>query len=138
MAAEFQQDDNRIRVKLEPEMQPVRYEDRMDLNSEIDVGVDTHMKGLGVAGLVAIAAGVLCILVGAIFFILGYPQDWIASISDTGKYAASRALIERVVLFLGFGITLLFFGVSAFFYGRTVLGSGHLDQFSTKEVEVET
>jgi predicted membrane channel-forming protein YqfA (hemolysin III family) len=96
------------------------------------------MKGLGVAGLVAIAAGVLCILVGAIFFILGYPQDWIASISDTGKYAASRALIERVVLFLGFGITLLFFGVSAFFYGRTVLGSGHLDQFSTKEVEVET
>ncbi len=129
-------DDNRIRVRLESEMQPVRYEDRMDLNSEIDVGVDTHMKGLGVAGLVAIAVGVLCVLIGSVLFTLGYPQDWYASIASD-RWGASRALIERVVLFLGGGIVLLFFGTSAFFYGRTVLGSGHLDQFTTKEVEVE-
>ena len=129
-------EDNRIRVRLQPEMQPVRYEDRMDLNSEIAVGVDTHMKGLSVAGLVAIAVGVLCVLIGSIMLGLGYPETWQSSITDS-DYAESRALIERVMLFLGSGIVLLFFGTSAFFYGRTVLGSGHLDQFTTKEVEVE-
>lgn len=129
-------DDNRIRVRLEPEMQPVHYEDRRDLNSEIDVGVETQTKGLGVAGLIAIAVGVVCLIIGAVFFTLGYPEPWYASISDS-DWLESRALVERVYLFLGAGIVLLFFGTSAFFYGRTVLGSGHLDQFTTNEVEVE-
>ena len=129
-------DDNRIRVRVEPEMQPIRYEDKLDLNSEIDVGVDTHMKGLGVAGLVAIAVGVLCVLIGGILFSLGYPQDWYSSPTST-NWQSSRALIERFVLFMGGGIVLLFFGTSAFFYGRTVLGSGHLDQFTTTDMEVE-
>lgn len=131
------QEDNRIRVRVEPELQPVRYEDKMDLNSEIEVGVDTHMKGLGVAGLIAIAVGVLCVLIGAILYTVGYPEPWYANIADA-DWADSRALIERVMLLWGGGVVLLFFGTSAFFYGRTVLGSGRLDQFTTKEMEVET
>jgi len=37
----------------------------------------------------------------------------------------------------GAGVVLLFFGASSFFYGRTVLGSGSLDQFTDSDVEVQ-
>lgn len=127
--------ENRIRVRLEPEMTPVRLEDKMDLHAQIDVEVDAHLTGLAVFGMVAIAVGVLSILMGSIFFVSGYPDKYHAT--DGVSIQDSHNFIETVVLLMGSGVVLLFFGASAFFYGRTVLGSGHLDQFTDSDVEVE-
>ncbi|HUR60834.1 MAG TPA: hypothetical protein VM286_00525 [Candidatus Thermoplasmatota archaeon] len=127
--------DNRIRVRVEPEMTPIRLEDRMDLNSEIKVAVDSHLKGLAVAGLVAIALGTLLLLVGCIYFTFGYPDLYRGNAPYT--FAEATTFIERVVEALAAGVILLFGGTSAFFYGRLVLGSGHLDQFTTQALEVE-
>lgn len=130
------ENDNRIRVRVEPEMTPIRLEDRMDLNSEIKVAVDSHLKGLAVAGLVAIALGTVLVLAGSIYFTLGYPNPYHSGNGFTVEQ--SFRFIERVVEILAAGIILLFGGTSAFFYGRLVLGSGHLDQFSTQALEVES
>lgn len=129
------ENDNRIRVRVEPEMTPIRLEDRMDLNSEIKVAVDSHLKGLAVAGLFAITVGTLMVLAGSIYFTLGYPDLYHASNGYT--ILESHTFIERVVEVLAAGVILLFGGTSAFFYGRLVLGSGHLDQFTTQALEVE-
>ncbi len=127
--------ENRIRVRLEPEMTPVRLEDKMDLHAEIQVAVNSHLTGLAIFGMVAIAVGVLAMLVGAVYFTSGYPDKYHAtagvSIGDSHNF------IETVVLLTGSGVVLLFFGASAFFYGRTVLGSGSLDQFTDSDVEVQ-
>ncbi|MCA1810627.1 MAG: hypothetical protein LC623_01285 [Halobacteriales archaeon] len=127
--------ENRIKVKVEPEMTPIRLEDRMDLNSEIKVSVGSHLKGLAVVGLVGIALGTLLVLAGSIYFTTGYPDLYHATHGYTVQ--ESHTFIERVVEVLAAGIILLFGGTSAFFYGRLVLGSGHLDQFST-QAEVES
>jgi hypothetical protein len=127
--------ENRIKVKVEPEMTPIRLEDRMDLNSEIKVAVGSHLKGLAVVGLVAIALGTLLVLAGSVYFTLGYPNLYHAWNGYTVQ--ESHTFIERVVEVLAAGVILLFGGTSAFFYGRLVLGSGHLDQFST-QAEVES
>jgi len=124
--------ENRIRVRVEPELTPVRLEDKMDLNAEIDVGVDSHLKGLGVVGIVAVALGALCLLIGSMMLGFGYPTPFKGSSAD----AFHNAYAKSTILFVGVGVLLLFFGTSAFFYGRTVLGSGHLDQFATRDVEV--
>lgn len=127
--------ENRIRVKLEDELTPVRREERMDLNAEIKVDVDSHLKGLAVVGLVAIALGTIALLVGAVLFTLGYPDQFKGSNGVT--FEEATGFIERTVLMLTAGIILLLAGTSSFFYGRTVLGSGHVDQFVTKELEIQ-
>jgi hypothetical protein len=129
-------DENRIRVRLESELTPVRLEDKMDLHAEIQVAVDSHLTGLAIFGLVALLVGILAVLVGAIMFALNYPNPWYAAFGSA-HYQESRDLIKRIVLFLAGGIVLIFVGTSTFFYGRTVLGSGSLDQFSDSNVEVE-
>jgi hypothetical protein len=126
--------ENRIKVKVEQELTPIRLNDRMDLNSEINVAVDSHLKGIAVAGLAAIALGTLLVLAGSIYFTLGYPDLYHATHGYTVQ--ESHTFIERVVETLAAGVVLLFGGTSSFFYGRLVLGSGHLDQFST-QAEVE-
>ncbi|MES2154299.1 MAG: hypothetical protein V4510_04110 [bacterium] len=127
--------ENRIRVRLEPEMTPVRLEDKMDLHAEIQVAVDSHLTGLAVFGMVAIAVGILGIVAGAVYFVSGYPDKYHAANGVT--VADSHNFIESIVLLMGSGIVLLFFGASAFFYGRTVLGQGSLDQFTDSDVEVQ-
>lgn len=128
--------ENRIKVRVEPEMTPIRLEDRMDLNSEIKVNVGSHLRGLAVVGLLAIALGTLLVLSGSIYFTLGYPDLYHATHGYT--VTESHTFIERVVEVLAAGVILLFGGTSMFFYGRLVLGSGHLDQFSTQALEVES
>ncbi len=127
--------ENRIRVKLEPQMTPVRLDDKMDLHAQIDVAVDSHLTGLAVFGMVAIALGVLSILIGSVYFVSGYPDKYHATNGVT--IDDSHNFIETVILLTGTGVVLLFFGASAFFYGRTVLGSGSLDQFTDSDVEVQ-
>jgi hypothetical protein len=120
--------ENRIRVRMDPELTPVRLEDKMDVNTEIRVAVESHLKGLGVAGLVCMALGFLLILVAAVMFAAGYPDKYHAS--NGVSLADSHAFIETFVLTSAAGFVLFLFGTSSFFYGRTVLGSGHLDDFS--------
>ena len=127
-------DENRIRVRMQDEMTPVRREERIDLNAEIKVDVDSHLKGLAVAGLVAIALGTLLVLVGAIMFTMGYPETFHGCGGTCIE--ESHGMILWVIELLAAGIILLFVGTSSFFYGRTVLGSGHLDQFTTQEIQV--
>lgn len=127
--------ENRIKVKVANDLQPVRREERMDLNAEIKVDVDSHLKGLAVAGLGLIALGTLLVLAGAIMFTMGYPDKFKALNGIT--FEQSTSFIQTIVLLLAAGIISLFVGTSSFFYGRTVLGSGHVDQFVTKELEVQ-
>ena len=127
--------ENRIRVNLQPELTPTRLEDKvdkMDVNAEIDVGVNTHVKGLGMAGIACIVAGALAVLVASVMLAFGYPTPWIGAPDDGGH----TAFVKGVVLTAASGVVLLFFGTSAFFYGRTVLGSGQLDEFTSSNVEV--
>lgn len=124
--------ENRIRVNMQPELTPVRLEDKMDVNAVIDVGVDTHLKGIGVAGAVAATLGALGIFVAAIMLAFNFPTPWYGAVND----AAHVAIVKGIVITAAGGVILLFIGTSAFFYGRTVLGSGHLDQFATSNVEI--
>ncbi|MFO1533195.1 MAG: hypothetical protein ABR562_05800 [Thermoplasmatota archaeon] len=124
--------ENRIRVRVEPELTPTRLEDKMDVNAEIDVGVDTHLKGLGVAGAVCVGVGFVALLAAALMFLFGYPTPWYGTAAD-GEHVA---YVKTVVLLGASAVVFLFFGTSAFFYGRTVLGSGHMDQFATSAVEI--
>jgi hypothetical protein len=125
--------ENRIRVTMQPEMTPVRLEDKVDVNAEIDVGVESHLRGLGVAGAVCVALGALAILVASMMFAFGYPTPWRGDINDSFHNAYVLSVIEIAAA----GVILLFFGTTAFFYGRTVLGSGALDQYATHEVQVD-
>lgn len=121
---------NRITLRLEPELTPVRMDDKLDLNAEIKVKVDSHLTGLGVFGLILVGIGTVLLLTGAFLFWWAWPDQWNA---ETVSYARSRQLVEAVVLLIGAGLTALFFGTSSFFYGRTVLGSGSLDAFQMQE-----
>lgn len=126
---------NRIRVRMEPELTPVRLEDRrLDLREEIQVRVDSHLTALGTAGLLVLGLAILAIIVGSTLFAQGYPQTWYTEgPPGSDAYQASRALIESVLLLWGGGIVGLLLGTSMFFYGRTVLGSGRFDSFATRE-----
>lgn len=123
-------DEDTIHVRIRPELTPVRTENRINLNAAIDVAVKSRLTGLGIVGVIALAAGVFALLAGALVFMDAYPEKWYA---QTVPWAESRAIIELVVLLFGGGIVALFLGTSMFFYGRTVLGSGELDQFQMQE-----
>lgn len=128
-------DDNRIRLKMKPELTPVRLEDRMDVKASIDVQVNSNLRGLSVAGLVLMALGLLAMVVGLVMLVIGYPEDWQAwgeyeGHADAMDWDESRGLIETVVLSVGAGFTLLLLGSAMFFYGRTVVGKGRLDRFT--------
>lgn len=122
-------DDNRISLRMEPQLTPVRLEDKVDVNAEIKVAVDSHLTGLGVGGIACIFLGVLSLLVGMMVFAYAFPEHWRGSADDLAHYS----YVKSVAGLVGLGIVLLFLGTSMFFYGRTVLGSGRLDQFSMQE-----
>ena len=124
--------ENRIRVKMQPELTPVRLEEKVDVNAEIDVGVETHLKGLGVVGVVLATLGALGMVLACVLFAFGYPTPWVHDVNDDG----ANAFVKAVVISGALGVALLFVGTSLFFYGRTVLGSGSLDQYATHEVQV--
>jgi len=122
-------EDNRIHVRIDPELMPVR-EGRLDLNAEIAVQVRSRLTPLGIAGVVTIGLGVAALVAGLLVFLATYPEDWYTNASG---WAQSRRIIERIVLLFSGGIVALFLGTSMFFYGRTVLGAGTLDQFQSQQ-----
>jgi hypothetical protein len=117
--------ENRIKLRVEPEMTPVRMDDKLDLNAEIKVKVDSHLTGLGIFGLVMIAVATVLLLAGSILFSVAFPEKWYA---QTVSYDTSRTIIRAVVLMLGAGVVSLFLGTASYFYGRTVLGCRHPEE----------
>lgn len=128
--------DSRINISMDPELEPERLEDRRDLNAQIDVAVDVRLTRLSVFGVVLLAVGIAAVLLGSVVFALNFPHNWYASSTDIAHFDTTRAVIKAVLISFGVGVISLLLGASAFFHGRAVLGSGHLDQFTTEQLEV--
>jgi hypothetical protein len=125
-------DENRIRLRVQQEATPISLQDQVDLKAKIKVEVETHLTGLGMAGVVGLIFGAVLVVVGCILFAAVYPDNgWRgpAQPFDDRHYF----IVQAVVLLFGVGITALMLGTATFFYGRTVLGSGGLEQFESEE-----
>ncbi len=122
-------DDNRIRLKVQQEATPISLQDQVDLKAQIKVDVETHLTGLGMGGVIALALGAIALVVGSVVFLSVYPDQWYGDASDMTHYR----YVRTVELSWGAGIILLLLGTAMFFYGRTVLGSGGLQQLESIE-----
>ena len=124
--------ENRISLRVQQEPTPISLQDQVDLKAKIKVEVETHLTGLGMAGVVVLAVGALCVLIGCIMFAIVYPDNGWSGPAQ--PYSHSHYdVVQAVVLLFGVGVTALMLGTSMFFYGRTVLGSGGLEQFESEE-----
>ncbi len=119
--------DNRIQVPVDSSFSSGRRLDRMDLHGELDIHVETNLGPSGIAGVVMLALGALALLIGAAFFLNGFPDTWYGAGDIT--FEESKRLVERVMISSGLGVILLFAGTSLYFYGRTTRGAGSLDQY---------
>ena len=125
-------DDNRIRLKVQQEATPISLQDQVDLKAQIKVDVETHLTGLGMAGVIALTLGALAIVIGSIVLAATYPDNgWSGPAQPFSD--PHYDVVRSVVLLIGVGITLLMLGTAMFFYGRTVLGSGGLQQLESIE-----
>lgn len=122
-------DENRIKLKVQQEATPISLQDQVDLKAQIKVDVETHLTGLGMAGVIALTLGALAIVIGSVVFLSVYPDQWYGDHSDGSHYT----YVRTVELLWGFGVVLLMLGTAMFFYGRTVLGSGGLQQLESIE-----
>ena len=130
--AELAEQENRIRLKVQQEATPISLQDQVDLKAKIKVEVETHLTGLGMAGVVTLAVGALCVVLGSIYLAVVYPDNgWSGPAQPFSD--PHYTTVRTIVLLLGFGVTCLMLGTSMFFYGRTVLGSGGLEQFESEE-----
>jgi hypothetical protein len=124
--------ENRIKLRVNQEPTPISLQDQVDLKAKIKVEVETHLTGLGMGGVVVLAVGALCVVIGCILFAVVYPDNgW--SGPATPFTDRHYDIVRSVVLLFGVGVTSLMLGTSMFFYGRTVLGSGGLEQFESEE-----
>lgn len=124
--------ENRIKLRVQQEPTPISLQDQVDLKAKIKVEVETHLTGLGMGGVVVLAIGAICVVLGCILFAAVYPDNgW----SGPAQPFSDRHydIVRGVVLLLAVGIIALMLGTSMFFYGRTVLGSGGLEQFESEE-----
>lgn len=125
-------DENRIRLKVQQEATPISLQDQVDLKAQIKVDVETHLTGLGMAGVIALTLGALAIVIGSIILAATYPDNgWSGPAQPFSD--PHYDVVRSVVLLIGVGITLLMLGTAMFFYGRTVLGSGGLQQLESIE-----
>jgi len=122
-------EENRIRLRVQQEATPISLQDQVDLKAQIKVDVETHLTGLGMAGVIALTLGALALVVGSAVFLSVYPDKWYGEHEDGSHYT----YVRTVELLWGFGIILLLLGTAMFFYGRTVLGSGGLQQLESVE-----
>lgn len=124
--------ENRIRLRVQQEATPISLQDQVDLKAKIKVEVETHLTGLGMAGVVTLAIGALCVVIGSVFLAIVYPDNGWSGPSQPFS-DPHYTVVRTIVLLLGVGVTSLMLGTSMFFYGRTVLGSGGLEQFESEE-----
>ena len=127
-----EQAENRIKLKVQQEPTPISLQDQVDLKAKIKVEVETHLTGLGMGGVVVLAIGALCVVIGSVWLAFVYPSHgWSGPAQPFSD--PHYAIVRSIVLLLGIGVTALMLGTSMFFYGRTVLGSGGLEQFESEE-----
>jgi len=125
-------DENRIKLKVQQEPTPISLQDQVDLKAKIKVEVETHLTGLGMGGVVVLAVGALCVVVACVWLAIVYPNNgWRGPAQPFSD--AHYAIVRSIVLLMGVGVTGLMLGTAMFFYGRTVLGSGGLEQFESEE-----
>ena len=130
--AQLADQENRIKLKVQQDATPISLQDQVDLKAKIKVEVETHLTGLGMGGVVTLAVGALCVVIGSIFLAVVYPDNgWSGPAQPFSD--PHYGIVRAIVLLLGFGVTCLMLGTSMFFYGRTVLGSGGLEQFESEE-----
>jgi hypothetical protein len=124
--------ENRIRLRVQQEATPISLQDQVDLKAKIKVDVETHLTGLGMGGVVVLALGALFVVIGSIWLAAVYPdRGWSGPAQPFSD--PHYTTVRSIVVLLGLGITSLMLGTSMFFYGRTVLGSGGLEQFESEE-----
>ncbi len=130
--AQLADQENRIKLKVQQDPTPISLQDQVDLKAKIKVEVETHLTGLGMGGVVTLAIGALCVVIGSIFLAVVYPDNgWSGPAQPFSD--PHYSVVRAIVLLLGVGVTSLMLGTSMFFYGRTVLGSGGLEQFESEE-----
>lgn len=122
-------DENRIRLRVQQEATPISLQDQVDLKAQIKVDVETHLTGLGMMGVISLALGALLLIVGCILWVAIYPDEWGGYVGDDSSFTKTLVVEEL----WGVGFTLLMLGTAMFFYGRTVLGSGGLQQIESLE-----
>ena len=122
--------ENRIRLKVQQEATPISLQDQIDVKAQIKVDVETHLTGLGMVGVVCLALGALLLIIGCVMFVAVYPQGWGGVIGQWADFRNTRT----IELLWGVGATFLMIGTAMFFYGRTVLGSGGLQQMESQEI----
>lgn len=120
---------NRIRLKVQQEATPISLQDQVGLKAQIKVDVETHLTGLGVFGVFFLALGAVLLIGGSLFWVTIYPEEWGGYVGDDSSFTKTL-LVEQM---WGFGFTFLMLGTAMFFYGRTVLGSGGLQQLESLE-----
>lgn len=130
--AQLSDQENRIKLKVQQDPTPISLQDQVDLKAKIKVEVETHLTGLGMGGVVTLAVGALCVVIGSILLAVTYPDNGWSGPAQPFSHS-HYDIVRAVVLLLGFGVTCLMLGTSMFFYGRTVLGSGGLEQFESEE-----
>ena len=130
--AQLSDQENRIKLKVQQDPTPISLQDQVDLKAKIKVEVETHLTGLGMGGVVVLAIGALCVLIGCIMFAVVYPDNGWSGPAQPFSHS-HYGIVQAVILLLGVGVTGLMLGTSMFFYGRTVLGSGGLEQFESEE-----
>ncbi|MGB1586159.1 MAG: hypothetical protein ACPHID_03840 [Thermoplasmatota archaeon] len=99
-------------------------ESDVDVDLEVAMDVRGHLTKLAWAGIVGLALGAILVFIGAVFFILGYPERWYAF---NGDLAASREHVRFVVTTMALGATSMLLGASAFFVGRRTQATGQSD-----------
>lgn len=121
--------ENRIRLKVQQEATPISLQDQVDVKAQIRVDVETHLTGLGMAGVVSLTLGAVLLIIGCVMWVVIYPAEWGGYVGDDSSFTKTL-IVEEL---WGFGFTFLMLGTAMFFYGRTVLGSGGLQQMQSVE-----
>ncbi len=129
MAVDADANENRIRLKVQQEATPISLQDQIDVKAQIKVDVETHLTGLGMAGVVSLTLGAILLIFGCVMWVIIYPDEWGGYVGDGGSFTKTL-IVEEL---WGFGFTSLMLGTAMFFYGRTVLGSGGLQQMESIE-----
>lgn len=114
--------ENRLRLEVRDDWDVE--ESDIDVDLEVAMNVHSRLTKLAWAGIVGLTLGAILVFLGAVFFILGYPEKWYAF---NGDLNASREHVRFVVVSLALGTTAMLLGASAFFVGRRTQATGQSD-----------
>lgn len=106
----------RVPVRLPHEEQR---ETTVDVHTEIEMRMGARLRGFSRAGLVLVILGAVATTLSLLLFAFAFP-DYVFAIKV--EAAVARLVTKALVLGFGLGATLVLFGTTLFFYGRSVVG----------------